>query len=107
MKYLGSPYTSLSKAVMQMRYEMARKVCAEMLNNGEITYSPIVHCHELARHHDLTRDFAFWQHYNFAMLDLASELVVLRLEGWEDSTGLRGEIEHAKSLSLPISFRDL
>lgn len=102
MIYLASPYTSPSSSVMEMRYRMVAKVCADMLRTGEIVYSPIVHCHELAKFHDLPRDFEFWQHYNFGMLEHADELQVLMLDGWEASKGLQGELRFANKKDIPF-----
>jgi len=102
--YLASPYTHPNPDIMQERYEHAARVTAEMLNRRQYVYSPIVHCHELACRHDLPRDINFWRDYNTAMLRLAGQLKVLKLEGWEQSVGVQFEMDLAKRLGIPIFF---
>jgi hypothetical protein len=75
---------------------------AWLLRQGIWTFSPIVHCHELAKRHSFPRDFLFWQNYNFAMLGASRGLFVLKLPGWQQSKGVAGEIAKAKELNLII-----
>lgn len=96
MIYLASPYSGTPE-VMQQRYEATRAVTADTLKDGEFVYSPIVHCHDLALHHDIPKDFAFWSKYNFHMLDLADQLWVLMLPGWKESRGVTAEVLHWRS----------
>jgi hypothetical protein len=106
--YLGQPYTAINPdgspclELMEWRYEQGAKVTASLLNKGIFVYSPIVHCHELAKKFEMPRDFAFWQDYNFAMLAKAKAIIVLELPGWEDSLGLKGEIQFTKSLGRSV-----
>jgi len=102
--YLASPYSHSSHVVMQDRYKRAAAVTAHFLRNHRYVYSPIVHCHELARQHDLPRHFGFWQDYNVAMLRMAKELRVIPLIGWKDSKGVQYEIDVAKRIGIPVFF---
>lgn len=94
MIYLASPYTHKDPFVREARYLAAAKVVAQYLKDGKFVYSPIVHCHELAKIVALGMDFEFWKTYNYHMLELASELHVLGIDGWADSDGVSGEISH-------------
>ena len=67
-----------------------------MLQSGLAVYSPIVHCHELAKIADLPREAAFWMKYNFTMLAAAEILGVLMLPGWKESVGVTAEISKAR-----------
>jgi hypothetical protein len=80
--YLASPYSAASEELMEERYASALDAVAQLLRQRRWVYSPIVHCHELARRCGLPRDFAFWRDYNFAMLDRADAFCVLQLPGW-------------------------
>jgi hypothetical protein len=100
--YLASPYTSGDSSIMEERAVLAAKFTADSLRDGHHIYSPIVHCHELAKHHELPKDFTFWRNYNFAMLSKASALWVLTLDGWDVSIGVLEEIELATKLSIPM-----
>jgi len=102
--YLASPYTHGDPKIVEERAAAAANFTAAHLRKGVFIYSPIVHCHELAKTHDLPKDFEFWKSYNFAMLSKASELWVLTLAGWEVSKGVREERTFAKSFNLPLLF---
>lgn len=103
--YLASPYTDPDPAVVNLRYQMTAEFTAMKLKDLHKIYSPIVHCHDLAHKHDMPKDFEFWKEYNLAMLQSASEVWVLALEGWEESKGVRAEINHALQIPLPITLK--
>ena len=102
--YLASPYTHHDLRIVEERAEAVADAVAGFLRKGKFVYSPIVHCHEIAKKYDMPKDFGFWKAYNFAMLSKASSLWVMRLPGWEASVGVCSEIEFAKSFGLPIYF---
>jgi hypothetical protein len=102
--YLASPYTHNDPAVMEERYQKAAEMCAYLLRRGMYVYSPIVHCHELAKNFDLPRDFSFWKGYNTAMLRHADKLLVLTIPGVSESVGVQEEISLAASLNLPTIY---
>lgn len=101
--YIGCPYTDKHKLVQHTRYLEVSRVVADMLCHGVPVYSPIVHCHELAKRFRLPSDFDFWRDYNYAMLERASGLHILELEGWNDSRGLKAEIKFALAHAIPIT----
>lgn len=94
MIYIASPYTHVSVDLMERRYEAVRAFTATLLENRVFCYSPIVHCHDLAKHHNLPKDFDFWQDYNRHMLDRSDKLIIFGLGGWKHSKGVEGEIAH-------------
>lgn len=95
MIYLASPYTHPDPFVREMRYVSTMKVLVEQyLLKARWAYSPIVHCHELAKIGDLPKDGSFWKQYDFHMLELAEELHILRLDGWTSSEGIKNELTH-------------
>lgn len=102
--YLASPYSHKDPFVREMRYLVTTQALADALKLGVAVYSPIVHCHELAKIADLPRDAAFWRNYNFTMLGCAEQLWVLMLEGWDKSVGVGEEVDEAKRLSIPVIY---
>lgn len=104
MVYLASPYSDESGFVQSVRHKEAEFQIAQMMNDGLLAFSPIVHCHHLAMMHHLPATFDFWQNYCLGMLNNASELWVLMLPGWENSTGVQAEIKYAQSLNMPIYY---
>lgn len=105
--YLASPYTHPDHAVMEARYKEVAEHTAQMLREGLHVFSPIVHCHKLAVEYGLPRHIDFWEAYNTTMLRVASKLLVLQIEGWEDSRGIRREITLAGIMRIPIQHTRL
>jgi len=105
MIYLASVYSlNADEHLMQKRYEFVRGVIAEFLNNGVSVFSPIVHCHEVAKHHHLPKDWSFWKKVDLDYLSSCTDLFVLRMDGWKDSVGIRAEIDFARENGIPVTF---
>src|SRR3989304_2585313 len=104
--YLASPYSDPDANRMHKRYLIVKQVVAELIAEGIIIYSPILHFHQLALDHELPKDNKFWQRHNMAMLRAASNLCVLRLPEWQASKGCALEIAFAEAQGIPILWRD-
>lgn len=102
--FLASPYTHSNPRIMLQRYEKARDAAAKLLRGGITVFSPIVHFHDIALLHDFPKDAAFWENHNRPFLQLSCGLYVLTLPGWEDSIGVRREIELAHSFNLEVLY---
>lgn len=100
--YIASPYTHPAESIREVRYRGAMRLTAFLLNHSIWAYSPIQHCHEMAKVHALPTDALAWQQYNEAFIRSFSSCCVLCLEGWEKSAGVKMEIEFARLLSKPI-----
>ena len=100
--YLASPYSHPDPFIREFRYLAAMRELTRLLKDGVHVYSPIVHCHELAKIADMPRAADFWERYNFTMLAAAEQLWVLMIDGWQESKGIAGEIAEAQRLRLPI-----
>lgn len=106
MIYLASPYSDSDPSIVEKRFKLASQATVIALNRGEIIYSPIVHCHQLAIDYDLPKTFDFWQSYNFGMINHCTTVFVLAIDGWDKSVGVAGEIEYAKKKGKPVVFVD-
>lgn len=104
MIYLASPYTHANPLVMERRFHLAAQASAHLMKEGLVVFSPIIHCHYLACNFNLPKDFNFWQSYNYEMLELASRLIVLTLDGWKESKGVQAEIAHMEKRGLPVEY---
>lgn len=79
---------------------------ALLMNAGYLVISPIAASHAIAVKHNLPGDYKYWQEWNHALIDACSELWVCTMSGWAKSTGVKGEIEYAKSKGIPILYYD-
>jgi uncharacterized protein DUF1937 len=104
MIYLASPYNHPDEDIREMRYHEALLAVKWLLMEEMWVYSPIVHCHTLAKSHRLPHDIEFWWKYDSHMLTRADELMVLALEGWQDSIGIARECDFAYQLNKPVRF---
>ena len=103
MLYLASPYSDPDNAVRDQRFRAACRATAALLCSGHVVYSPIVHGHPLVEF-GLPTDWEFWQRYDREHLARCDELVVLTLDGWQESVGVQAEIRIAQELAKPVSF---
>ena len=113
MIYLASPYTSgitkdmtpeFAQAIMQVRYEQVRKVTAEYMRNFVPIFSPIVNNHEVAKYHDLPKEWDYWEKIDYMFLDASEELWVLMMDGWDTSKGVTAEIAYAEKIGIPVKY---
>jgi hypothetical protein len=101
--YLCSPYTHPDPAVREQRFEATCRAAADLIRMERPVYSPIVFSHPLCRY-GLPLDWQFWQQHDLAFLAMCDEVIVLKLDGWEQSVGIQAEIVAAKALGKPVSF---
>jgi hypothetical protein len=102
--FLASPYTHENKEVMTIRYEAALKATAKLIQEGNIVFSPIVHCHPVAVIYDLPKSYSFWQAYTQSFIvNWAEVFSILCLEDWENSTGIKEESILAREIGLSFS----
>ena len=102
--YIASPYTSDNPLVREERYIYTGFYVAQCLIKREFVFSPIVHCHQLAKTYNMPTEFDFWREYNFSMLAAAGRPRVLRLDQWNVSRGVETEIAFATERSIPVVY---
>lgn len=102
--YLASPYSSPLSEVREQRFNAAVKMVADLMNEGQIVFSPVVHNHPVAEQHDLPGTWEYWEKYCTVFLLYAERIVVLKLDGWETSIGVQAEIKIAEKYGIPITY---
>ena len=103
MIYLASPYTHPDPAVVEQRFEAVCRMAADLIRQGKTVFSPIAHSHSICRY-GLPGDWQFWKQHDREYLSACDEVVVLKLEGWQESHGVQAEIALARALGKPVSF---
>ena len=107
--YLGCPYTHSDPKVREERFEKATRAAAHLIEKGHIVYSPITMTHPidlvLAAEGD-TLGSAYWVAFDQAFMECCAEMLVLKLDGWEQSSGIQREMEFLKKQGRPVRFLD-
>jgi hypothetical protein len=102
--YLASPYSHPDPSVRLARFEAACRAAGELMRRGQLVFSPIAHSHPIACCCDLPKGWDFWERYDRVMLDACGRLVVLCLDGWQQSVGVRAEIEIMRAAGKPVEY---
>jgi hypothetical protein len=107
--YLACPYTDVSAAVRERRFQAATQAAAALIRQGHIVFSPITMTHPI----DTvlagglgTLGSDFWVTFDEAFMSCCSELAILRIEGWDRSPGIMREREFFEARALPVWFID-
>jgi hypothetical protein len=103
--YLATPYTKYPDGI-DAAYEMACRAAAECFREGLLVFSPMVHCHPIAKLSGMSGGYEFWKRYNEAMMAAAVGLMVVKMNGWEESAGIAAEIEWFMSHYRPVFYCD-
>jgi hypothetical protein len=102
--YIASPYTHESKYIREERFKSVSYYTYLQIKEGKVVFSPITYGHTLTYFGDLPTDWEFWEKLCISFLDKCNELHILTLEGWEESRGIKMEIEYAKKKGIPIKY---
>jgi|PlaIllAssembly_1097288.scaffolds.fasta_scaffold15805_4 hypothetical protein len=104
MIYLASPYSSATPLEREERFLCVAAYAAQLMVERKRVYSPIAHWHTIDR---LATEKIAYDHYidcDLHFLSLCEEMYVLCLPGWEQSTGVKIEIDEANRLGIPIEY---
>jgi hypothetical protein len=103
MIYLASPYSHPDPLVRQARFDAACRATAQLVLGSCNVFSPIIHSHPLVRF-GLPTDWAFWQRFDTEHIRRCDEVLVLQIDGWQASAGVRAEIELAAALGNRVAY---
>lgn len=95
MVYLATPYTKYQNGINHA-FKDAATLAGKMVIAGYKVYSPITHTHPIAMFGGIDPYSEMWVVFDEAMMGVSDTLVVGMLPGWEDSWGVRQEIEYFK-----------
>jgi hypothetical protein len=99
--YLATPYT-LTESI-DRAFGRACRVAAHLDMAGLTVFSPIAHGHAIARATAINpKNPATYDRLNKRMLDLCDILIVVQMEGWMESEGIKDEIEFFERMHKPI-----
>ena len=103
---MATVYTQHPKG-LEVAYKEACEVAAEFMKLGFPVFCPIAHSHPIATHGELDHvDHDFWMRMDQPMMDAAVGMIVVRMEGWLESKGIRHEIATFKGDGKKIIYVD-
>lgn len=102
--YLGSPYSLYPDH--DEAAEIVAAAAAGLMAQGLVVYSPIAHGHYVSQQGDLPTSWEFWKAQCQPLIDAASALAVLKMEGWGKSVGLQYEIGEFRRAGKLVVFLD-
>jgi uncharacterized protein DUF1937 len=107
--YLACPYTHPSAAVRLERFNQATKAAAAVIRQGRFVFSPITMTHpidvELAGA-DNTLGSEFWVAFDEAFMERCDVFALLPLDGWQQSAGVKRELEFFQRSGKPLLILD-
>lgn len=106
LHYLACPYTHQDKQVMHDRFKTVTDAAVSLLNQGVHVFSPISY-NAPWEDYDLPHTFAFWEHFDKAFIARMDSVVVLTLDGWQQSVGVTEEIKFAEDIGIPVYYCNL
>lgn len=92
--------------IHEFRYQKAIDAAAYLMKQGLAVYSPIVATHPIAVKHDLPLGSEYWMQFDEIILNKCDEVVVLTIEGWQESLGIAKEIDIARALNKDVTYLD-
>jgi hypothetical protein len=102
--YLACPYSHDDPKIREERFLIANREAGKLMKAGHMVFSPISHSHPIALAGDLPKTWEYWENFCRTYMSYSYLLVVLCIDGWEESTGIRVEIEIAKEMGMGIKY---
>jgi hypothetical protein len=104
--YVASPYRKYGAGI-EMAARHAAQLCAELVDRGVEVYSPIVLSHEYARYSKIDPMDERWLVIGRPIMAAACGIIVLKMAGWDMSSGVAGEMDWFKQHKRPIYLLDV
>lgn len=103
--YVGSPYTHKYKTIVNQRMTSFSEVMAKLIKHKVHPVSPLMnHFLETQVEIDFPLTWDYWQEYSKILLERCDALIIIKSEGWEESSGVVGEIKIAQDNNIPIFY---
>jgi hypothetical protein len=104
--YLATPYSKYPAGIEEA-FKVACCAAADLIREGVRVYSPIAHTHPIAVHGKIDPyAHSIWLPADAPFMHAACGLIVLRAESWEQSYGIKVEIEEFQKAGKPIFYMD-
>jgi len=102
--YVSSPYTHSDSSVVENRMKCVTKYLAQLSAERKIAFSPLFmhYCFDCGV--ELPKDYDFWRNHCLTLLSKSDVMHVLLLPGWDDSIGVKDEMDFALAHNIPFEL---
>lgn len=104
LTYLACPYTDPNPKIMQLRYAVNAQVAADLFKEGIMVFAASMHNAFIEEIANLKDRFSTWQAFNHLMIERSDRVLVVTLDGWEQSKGVQDQIQYAKKLNKNVEL---
>lgn len=102
--YLATPYSKYAGG-LDAAYREACRAAQQFRESGASVYCPIETCHPLAMTLGLDPlDYEIWMKMNEPLVNAAGALVVVKMPGWQESTGVSIEVGQFVAAGKPVEY---
>lgn len=102
--YVGTPYSKYSGGI-HLAFRLACRYTAEFIRRGVPVFSPIAHSYCVATEGGIDPlDRAIWLPADAPLMKAAGGLIVVMLDTWRESVGLRHEIDAFEAAGKPVVY---
>ncbi|CAI2424552.1 Domain of uncharacterised function (DUF1937) [Serratia liquefaciens] len=105
--FLACPYSHADENVVQERFLACNKVAANFIEAGHAVFSQVTMSHPInlqLQHTDKAEIGKMWAPVDALFLAMMEELIILDLPGWDQSAGIKREIEFYQSRNQRVSL---
>lgn len=102
--YLATPYSKHPNGVNAAFCEACR-AAAWCIRRLIPVFAPIVHCHPIAVYDGIPlTDHSIWLSADRPMMDAAAGILVCQMPGWNESVGIRHELDVFAAANKPLEY---
>ena len=106
MLYIATPYSHSDPVVMQQRYKKSCIATAKLMAAGIVVFNPLANTVPVVELGGLDLSHEQFMQLDIPILQRSDEILVVALDGWTESKGVKQEMFEAFSLRKPITLID-
>jgi hypothetical protein len=108
--YLACPYSHPNWQTRLDRFDASARAAAMLIRKGLVVYSPITMTHPIdvaLAENQGSMGSDYWCDFDESFMDVCTEMLILTLDGWRESNGIRREIAYFEKQGKAISLMSL
>lgn len=111
MVYIAAPYSPDANSInhnkiIEDRMELFSGSVAKLITMECHAVSPLFN-HYFLHHRNIPGTWDYWKSYSENLLQRSDAMLILMIDGWDRSKGVKGEIEMAKDMNKPVFITDV